>query len=67
MAQEFSFEVPEAHEPTPKVPLGKKMAAQGFVSDKTAWADATDQEEKNMEENLRPPEEIPQPFLESFP
>eukprot|EP00973_Karenia_brevis_P046044 6377449-Karenia_brevis.AAC.1 len=37
MAQELSFEVTEAHEPTPKAPLGKNMAAQGIASDWTTW------------------------------
>eukprot|EP00973_Karenia_brevis_P084167 11679680-Karenia_brevis.AAC.1 len=43
------------------------MAAQGFASDTTTWADATEEKQKKMEENLLLPEEIPPPFLEKFP
>eukprot|EP00973_Karenia_brevis_P063448 8817821-Karenia_brevis.AAC.1 len=42
-AQDLSWEIPESHVPAPKVPSGKAMAEQGLDSDKTTWADATDE------------------------
>eukprot|EP00973_Karenia_brevis_P090315 12401989-Karenia_brevis.AAC.1 len=42
------------------------MAEQGFAPDGTTWADATDEEQQKMEENLCLPDELPQPFLEEM-
>eukprot|EP00973_Karenia_brevis_P041657 5764649-Karenia_brevis.AAC.1 len=51
----------------PEYLLAKRWLHRVCASDKATWADATEEEQKKMEENLRLPEEIPQPFLEKFP
>eukprot|EP00973_Karenia_brevis_P071929 9994830-Karenia_brevis.AAC.1 len=40
---------------------------KGFVSDKTTWADVTEEEQEKMEENLWLPDEMPKPVLDQMP
>eukprot|EP00973_Karenia_brevis_P041798 5786753-Karenia_brevis.AAC.1 len=46
---------------------GKNVVEQGFISDKSTWADATEEEQRQMEENLWLPDEMPTPILNKMP
>eukprot|EP00973_Karenia_brevis_P008656 1170947-Karenia_brevis.AAC.1 len=43
------------------------MAEQGFASDKATWADATEEEQKKMEQSLWLPDDLLQPIVEKMP
>eukprot|EP00973_Karenia_brevis_P000536 75444-Karenia_brevis.AAC.1 len=67
MAQDMSWEVPESHLGDHPRPLGKPFVEQGFISVKSTWADATEEEQRKMEEDLWPPDEMSTPILNKIP
>eukprot|EP00973_Karenia_brevis_P062907 8744430-Karenia_brevis.AAC.1 len=67
MAQELSWEVPDNHRVSHNGPLAKPFIECGFISGRSTWADATEGEQKKMEEKLQLPEELPKPIAEAMP
>eukprot|EP00973_Karenia_brevis_P017287 2372205-Karenia_brevis.AAC.1 len=63
----MSWEVPESHLVGEPGPLGKPFVEQGFISDKSTWADATEEEQSKMEENLWLPDQMPTPRPDKMP
>eukprot|EP00973_Karenia_brevis_P002855 387663-Karenia_brevis.AAC.1 len=63
----MSGEVPDSHLLDRPRPLGKPFVEQGFISDKYTWADATEHEQREMEENLWLPDEMPTPAFNKMP
>eukprot|EP00973_Karenia_brevis_P081757 11334693-Karenia_brevis.AAC.1 len=66
MAQEMSWDVPDSHEVSDHGPLAKPFVEYGFVSGRSIWANATEEEQERMEEKLWLPEELPTHIVEAM-
>eukprot|EP00973_Karenia_brevis_P000618 87596-Karenia_brevis.AAC.1 len=66
-AQEMSWEVPDNHKASHNGLLAKPFVEYGFVSGRSIWADATEEEQEKMDEKLWLPEELPPPIVEAMP
>eukprot|EP00973_Karenia_brevis_P059014 8216714-Karenia_brevis.AAC.1 len=63
----MSWEVPDNHKVSHSRLLAKPFVEYGFVSGRSTWAHATQEEQKRMDETLWLPEAIPMPIVEAMP
>eukprot|EP00973_Karenia_brevis_P009109 1233513-Karenia_brevis.AAC.1 len=67
MAQELSWDVHEEHKAPCKETIAKPFIEYGFVSGRSSWADATEEQQEKNEEKLWLPEELPKPLVDAVP